>query len=156
MNGDPSEYSGTNPSGNIGDLAALLTWHTQDPRDDYEMNRNNYVYTWQHNRNPFIDYPSLVSYVFGSNYGQPWSSALAVAAVDDQRIKIFPNPTTDYIQIEGIETTTHLQITTLTGQFVYQTTLEQNQRLPLDLEAGIYFVKLSSQEKQTTKKIIVK
>lgn len=156
VNGDPSEYSGTNPSGNIGDLAALLTWHTQDPRDDYEMNRNNYVYTWQHNRNPFIDYPSLVSYVFGSNYGQPWSSALAVAAVDDQRIKIFPNPTTDYIQIEGIETTTHLQITTLTGQFVYQTTLEQNQRLPLDLEAGIYFVKLSSQEKQTTKKIIVK
>jgi endonuclease I len=156
VNGDPSEYSGTNPSGNIGDLAALLTWHTQDPRDDYEMNRNNYVYTWQHNRNPFIDYPSLVSYVFGSNYGQPWSSALAVTAIEDEQLKVFPNPTTDYIQIEGITTATHVQITTLTGQFVYQTTIEQNQRLPLDLEAGIYFVKLSSQEKQTTKKIIVK
>lgn len=156
VNGDPSEYNGTNPSGNIGDLATLLSWHTQDPRDDYEMNRNNYVYTWQHNRNPFIDYPSLVSYVFGSNYGQPWSSALSVATLEEEKVKVFPNPTTDYIQIEGITATTRVQIANVTGQLIYQNTIEQNQRLPLDLEAGIYFVTLSSQEKLTTKKIIVK
>ncbi len=61
VNGDPSEYQvdGVTPSGNIGDLATLLTWNTTDPRDDFEMNRNNYIYTWQMNRNPFIDYPQF-------------------------------------------------------------------------------------------------
>ena len=37
---------GANPSGNqIGDLATLLSWNVSDARDDFEMNRNNYIYT---------------------------------------------------------------------------------------------------------------
>ncbi|WP_241148074.1 endonuclease [Lacinutrix jangbogonensis] len=40
-------------NGLLGDLATLLDWHRNDPPDDYEMNRNNVVYTWQNNRNPF-------------------------------------------------------------------------------------------------------
>ena len=55
VNGDPSENNGSNPSGNIGDLATLLSWNVSDPRDDFEMNRNNVIYNWQMNRNPFID-----------------------------------------------------------------------------------------------------
>ena len=77
VNGDPSEYNTANPSGNIGDLATLLAWNVSDTSDDFEMNRNNYVQTWQHNRNPFIDYPLLADYIFGAQYGQPWFAALA-------------------------------------------------------------------------------
>ena len=50
-------------TGQLGDLATLLDWHRNDPPDDFEMNRNNVVYTWQFNRNPFIDQPDLVEYI---------------------------------------------------------------------------------------------
>ena len=72
VNGNPSDAI----VGQIGDLATLLTWNTTDPRDDFEMNRNNYIYTWQMNRNPFIDYPNLADYIFGANFGQQWFSTL--------------------------------------------------------------------------------
>ncbi|HEY0091483.1 MAG TPA: endonuclease, partial [Flavobacterium sp.] len=36
----------------MGDLASLLSWNSSDPADDFEMHRNNVIYTWQINRNP--------------------------------------------------------------------------------------------------------
>ncbi len=93
INGNPSDT----PSGNIGDLATLLAWHQQDPPDDFEMNRNNYIYTWQVNRNPFIDKPDLASYIFGSNFGQQYT--LGNEKFDDSKVLVYPNPTTDYIVI---------------------------------------------------------
>lgn len=38
----------------------LRKWHNEDPVDEEEMERNNNVEKFQGNRNPFIDYPSLV------------------------------------------------------------------------------------------------
>ena len=49
----------------MGNLTTLLEWNTLDPVDDYEMHRNNAVYRWQNNRNPFIDHPELADYIFG-------------------------------------------------------------------------------------------
>lgn len=51
------------PDGNLstGKLSALLSWHAADPVDNFEIQRNNRIYGYQGNRNPFIDYPSLVS-----------------------------------------------------------------------------------------------
>ncbi len=72
VNGDIADAT----VGQLGDLASLLTWNTQDPSDDFEMNRNNYIYTWQVNRNPFIDYPDLANYIWGTRVGQTWYSNL--------------------------------------------------------------------------------
>lgn len=44
----------------------LLKWHRQDPVSDKERARNNAIETLQHNRNPFIDYPELVEYIWGN------------------------------------------------------------------------------------------
>lgn len=53
--------------GQAGFLDTLLSWHTLDPVDDYEIKRNNLIYyNAQFNRNPFIDYPSWVDSVWGS------------------------------------------------------------------------------------------
>jgi len=70
VNGFASETG----SHTIGDLAALLKWHTEDPVDDFEKNRNNVICEWQNNRNPFIDYPELVDYIWGDKTGQEWSA----------------------------------------------------------------------------------
>lgn len=51
----------------------LLSWAAADPVDDKELNRNDEIYKIQHNRNPYIDYPELVTYVFGDNKNKNFS-----------------------------------------------------------------------------------
>lgn len=51
----------------------LLEWHRQDPPSEREMARNDSVYTIQGNRNPYIDYPDLVEYVWGDHVGQAYA-----------------------------------------------------------------------------------
>jgi endonuclease I len=43
----------------------LIEWHTDDPVSQLERDRNEIVYTYQDSRNPFIDYPQLVDYIWG-------------------------------------------------------------------------------------------
>lgn len=39
------------------DQYVLKKWHFQDPPDNYEISRQEYIYSLQGNRNPFIDHP---------------------------------------------------------------------------------------------------
>lgn len=41
----------------------LRDWHEMDPVDDKELERNNMVFTFQKNRNPFIDHPELADFI---------------------------------------------------------------------------------------------
>lgn len=51
----------------MGILSDLLSWHKMDPVDEYEIHRNNLIdINYQHNRNPFIDYPEWVDYIWGT------------------------------------------------------------------------------------------
>ncbi len=44
----------------IGKLSTLYTWHLADTVSAWERRRNERIFSnWQHNRNPFIDYPQL-------------------------------------------------------------------------------------------------
>ena len=51
-------------------LNFLLQWHRDDPVSEKEIDRNQGVYGEQNNRNPFIDYPELVEYIWGDKVGQ--------------------------------------------------------------------------------------
>lgn len=46
-------------------LNMLLRWAAEDPVSQKEIDRNNAVYEWQGNRNPYVDYPELEQYVWG-------------------------------------------------------------------------------------------
>lgn len=159
LNGDPSEYlpSTSTSSGNIGDLATLLLWHQQDPPDDFEMNRNNYIYTWQNNRNPFIDNPCLVDVVFGANFGQTFPcSTLSNQDYFESSVLVYPNPTVDYVILSGIDGKAKAEIYTITGQKIKEVIFENEIRIPLDLQSGIYLIEISNDISRTTKKIIVR
>ncbi len=49
-----------------GNLAILLRWHIEDPVDEWELERNETIYQYQGNRNPFIDHPEYVALIFGT------------------------------------------------------------------------------------------
>lgn len=47
-----------------GRLSALITFHFDDPVDAFEHQRNQVIFSYQQNRNPFIDYPHLVELIW--------------------------------------------------------------------------------------------
>jgi endonuclease I len=49
----------------MGILSVLLEWNEIDPADDFERNRNEVIYSYQNNRNPFIDYPEFANLIWG-------------------------------------------------------------------------------------------
>lgn len=51
-------------------VALLLKWHREDPVSQKEIDRNNGIQQTQGNRNPFIDYPYLVEYIWGKHAGE--------------------------------------------------------------------------------------
>lgn len=46
-------------------LSVLLIWHQEDPVSAEEINRNNIVFQYQGNRNPFIDHPEFADRIWG-------------------------------------------------------------------------------------------
>ncbi len=53
-------------------IELLMKWHNQDPVSEREIKRNNEVAKIQKNRNPFIDYPELVDYIWGDKVSTPF------------------------------------------------------------------------------------
>ena len=66
-------------------LNALLDWNSEDPVDDFERNRNNVVYSYQHNRNPFVDHPEFVNMMYNIPNSAP--------VIKDQEFTIAENST---------------------------------------------------------------
>ena len=58
------EEVNTYPNPQIGNIQTLISWHNQDPVDEFETNRNNVIYNIQNNRNPFIDYPEFANIIW--------------------------------------------------------------------------------------------
>lgn len=48
----------------------LLDWHRADPVSDKERCRMDVISNIQGNRNPYIDYPDLIEYIWGNRKGQ--------------------------------------------------------------------------------------
>ena len=56
----------------FGKLATLLDWNELDKVNDYEIRRNNLIYSdYQKNRNPFVDHPEWARIVFDPTYVTP-------------------------------------------------------------------------------------
>ncbi len=81
-----SSWSGASFAGNSypglssWTISMFLEWNTLDPVSEKETTRNEVIYDGngtgtpykQGNRNPFIDYPELADYIWGSKNGTPW------------------------------------------------------------------------------------
>lgn len=142
--------------GQIGDLATLLQWNQTDASDDFEMNRNNYIYTWQYNRNPFIDYPNLADYIWGNNVGQAWSSSLSTNQNSIGTIALYPNPSNGNFTISGVKSDAVITIYNMLGAEIFTASFEGTSEIETNLTSGIYLAKITSEGNSVSRKIIIK
>ena len=132
-----------------------LKWSRQDPVSKKEIDRNNAVAVFQHNRNPYIDHPELVEYIWGTHKGEPWSLS---AGVDPLKIEfsLSPNPVRNELTVKSDETNLHYSIYNLNGQVLIENQLIATQTIPVNkLENGVYLIQLKSGNRKTIQKFVV-
>lgn len=152
VSGNPDNYTSV---GQLGDLDSLIVWHRQDPPDDFEMNRNNIIYNWQKNRNPFIDLPDLAEYIWGNKTGSAWHSTVGIndTETNDTEIIFYPNPVDDFINLRNIETGKY-QILDLNGKVILSGEFNNSKIGVSHLNTGIYFMILKTNKKIHTSKFV--
>ncbi len=150
----------TTPGNNdpiLGKLSSLIQWHFDDPVDDFEINRNEVIFGFQQNRNPFIDHPNLVNFLWGENIGQSWNENLSVNNVNlDEDLIIFPNPSNGILNFTEELQNEKIEIFSLTGQKVFGREATNTNSLKLNLNSGIYLLKVSNNHRVINSKIIIK
>jgi hypothetical protein len=123
----------------------LKKWNLQDPPDNYEMARNDYIQSIQSNRNPFIDHPEWVNWFgFGvfSNTNDP--------SLEQPGFSLFPNPSIGNISIWYENTEKAIfELFDLNGLQIYSKEIQGNVLNQIDLSnvaPGIYFYRLLNAE----------
>jgi len=89
----------TYPLPEHGKLSTLIEWNEQDPPDEFERNRNNKIFAFQHNRNPFVDNPEWVNLI----WGDATANAISITDMTQSLDVVFPD---DAIQIDATITST--------------------------------------------------
>ena len=132
-------------------LNILLTWNAQDPVSQREIDRNNAIYGRQRNRNPYIDHPEYAAAV--------WGTPAAVETNFTTTLSVYPNPVTNHlVNIYSETPLDNIQVISINGQLIQQISKPQgnaNVYTVAQLPTGFYFIKMTSGNQATTKKIVV-
>ena len=79
----------------------LLAWHRQDPVSVKERERMEQVFIIQGNRNPFVEYPCLVEYIWGNRKGEEARFADLISTSSDERFDVSTDQSGCNCIIEG-------------------------------------------------------
>jgi endonuclease I len=127
-------------------LAMMRDWHLGDPVSTKEINRNNAVYSYQQNRNPFIDHPEFAAQIWG------WPTGVNNPGVN-QNVSVYPVPAVSTCTIEHAGFYTEdvtITFSDLSGrqfQVGYSTTSSTVRVETESLAKGYYIVSLTEQGK---------
>lgn len=145
-----------------GNKDILLSWNKIDPPDAFERRRNEIIYKYQFNRNPFVDNPNYVDKI--------WGPVDAVEKTEDIPKDFFlaqnyPNPFNPSTKIKfGLaeESSVIIEVYNILGEEIK--TLVNEELSPGtfttnfdadDLPAGIYFYTIRTEKFIETKKMIL-
>ena len=137
--------------GQLGDLQTILAWNNIDPVDDFEKNRNNVIYNWQNNRNPLIDLPEIVNYIWGDNFGDVWFNNLNIS-INQNDFKFYPNPTSGTIVFNSF--LDKVDLFSINGQKL--SSFDDVRTLDINLKKGLYLIRLYKNGNTSNHKIIIK
>jgi hypothetical protein len=141
--------------GQMGDLATLLEWHRNDPPDDFEMNRNNVVYLWQKNRNPLIDLPELVEYLWGDKVGESWTGSVNTEKIFPSNIKVYPNPTRNRIIVDQLTGPSVIRLFSHASLVEEVSTHESEVSIEIVVNPGVYLLQIHTNQGMETRKIVI-
>lgn len=142
------------PEPHHGKFSALYQWHQDDPPDAFEINRNDVIYSYQNNRNPFIDHPEFLILIYDPTNAVKDSHA--------NSFSLYPNPTSDIIHLRIPEikpTAAMVVIRDLTGKEVYSenfgfTGREASINIS-ELSRGLYFISLGFSDRYYINKLVI-
>jgi endonuclease I len=128
-------------------LSALLQWNIEDPVDNYERNRNNEVYSYQHNRNPFIDHPEYVSLIWGSTTNTEEIG-------NGLNMIVYPNPVANTLFIIGLAENDKVTIYDIQGNLIISKHLIESQIDVSNLKMGHYLIKIENESGVITRRFV--
>jgi endonuclease I len=126
----------------------LKEWHYADLPDNYEIARNEFIYSLQNNRNPYVDSTDFVCHVnfAAMSYLQ---CTIGLQEKLDANFSVFPVPSNNkvYAQVNGLNITSY-SVTDAQGRTILEV---DSQNLPvLELAAdkfksGVYILKVGTE-----------
>lgn len=131
----------------------MIEWHLNDPVSEKEINRNNAVYQLQNNRNPFIDRPEWVIYIW-----RPWE----VIAVENSSKQLdyyhyLDNAQSLNINFKDNMETLDVEVFNVSGQSLYNGKFFSQSNVKIDMQnftKGVYIVRLKTDTGNSVFKII--
>ena len=139
-----------------GVRSTLLEWHELDPVDDFERNRNDVIYSYQGNRNPFIDHPELVDYIWGDQQQATWNSSLSNPTLQTDFELFIANPVqTSYVDIPPNINASSIALYNLQGKQMCRLP-GSAERINMPAASGIYFLQFIFDQSVVNKRIVVK
>lgn len=139
-------------------IELLLKWSRQDPVSEKERTRVENVFAIQKNRNPFIDHPELIEYIWGNKKDvRYFSSETAVISPATNRLTISPNPAKDFIQLKIDENagTYHYCIYSMTGSVVSTGDTASHAISVSGLRSGVYSCVVETGTEKLLSKLII-
>ncbi len=131
-----------------GKLSTLLEWNAQDPPDSFEVNRNNMVFSYQENRNPFIDNPEYVDEI--------WGDPTSTNEVPELIVSYYPNPVKNKLVVQNnFSSTLSYSIVGMDGRTIEtgdmhttKSTIDFSDKIP-----GLYLLILQNENGEQFKQI---
>lgn len=139
------------PEPEHGKFSALYQWHQDDPPDAFEINRNNVIYSYQDNRNPFVDHPEYLILIYDPTN--------AVNDIYYNSLSVYPNPARDQLFVRAPYATfsaCSVIINDVCGREVFSENYPVAYELiPLDVsgfDEGLYFLVLKTNDRVLSSK----
>lgn len=142
------------------DQTSLKNWHFADLPDNYEIARQEYIFSTQGNRNPYIDSVNFVCHVSFSN--MTYLDVDCNVGLEEQlamNFSVFPVPSNGkvFAQVNGLNITGYV-ITDILGKTILQNNMLNAAVLELDgnqLKAGKYIIEVSTELGKTNRSFII-
>lgn len=140
----------------------LMKWHRQDPVSKKETDRNEVIYRWQHNRNPFIDHPELAEYIWGDKKDEGWVPGGSGDVTPDHSITFSPaaipafsatlgTPSSDTKVTVSTKNIDETVVVTVTGNFELSLNRSNwNNEISVASTGGTFYLRMKASEFEDT------
>ncbi|TDR25767.1 endonuclease [Flavobacterium cheniae] len=139
-------------------ILLLIKWHKEDPVSAKEIAQNNAIYTFQGNRNPFIDNPSYVCNIWITQCNTV-DTLSSDSFTFENGISIYPNPAVNNeVTISSETELKSIVLYNINGQIIQEIknpTRVDNSYKVNNLSSGFYLVQMASENAIAIKKLIV-